>query len=285
MISFIQASSLGLLQGLTELFPISSLGHSVILPPLLHWQLNEKDPFFLTFLVGTHVATALVLFLFFLADWRRLIAGFFRSLKNRTLAGDNDAKLIWLIIVGTIPAGLLGLMFEKPLGTLFASPKAAAAFLILNGLMFLGGEYLRRRQAKTTPTTIDSDSRLAQLSFKQSAIIGTMQSIALFPGFSRTGASIVGGLIAGLSHEDSARFSFLLATPIIAAAGLLKLPHLFSAAGRQFLFPTFIGAICAAAAAWFAVTFLTKYFKTKTLVPFAIYCLTLGIFASLYLGF
>ena len=284
MISSIQAIILGLLQGLTELFPISSLGHSVILPGLLHWNLNQEDPFFLTFLVGTHFATALVLFIFFWSDWRRLIAAFFRSLQKWQLVGDSDAKLIWLLIVGTIPAGLLGLIFEKPLRTLFASPKAAAAFLILNGLMFVGGEYLRRRQTVTT-TSGDIDTRLAQLSFKQSAVIGTMQSLALFPGFSRTGATIVGGLIAGLSHEDSARFSFLLATPIIGAAALLKLPHLFSAAGQQFLAPTLIGAVCAAIAAWFAVTFLTKYFKTKTLIPFAIYCLALGIFASLTLGF
>jgi undecaprenyl-diphosphatase len=176
-------------------------------------------------------------------------------------------------------------MFEKPLRAFFASPRAAAAFLILNGLMFIGGEYLRRRQRIQLDTSTDSDTRLSKLSFTQSIVIGTMQCLALFPGFSRTGATIVGGIVAGLTHEDSVRFSFLLATPIIGAAALLKLPHLFTAEGQHVIMPTILGSIAAAGAAWFAVTFLTKYFKTKTLVPFAIYCLILGSLASLSLNF
>jgi len=274
MISYAQAAILGLLQGISELFPISSLGHSVIFPSLVGWHINQNDPLFLTFLVGTHLATALVLFVYFWPEWRRLLAGFFRSLVAREIkANDPDARLIWLLIVGTIPAGILGLLFEEPLKAFFASPRTAALFLFLNGVMLLGAEWLRRRK-----------QRMAQLSWPQAVGVGTAQAIALLPGFSRTGATIAGGLLVGLSHEDAVRFSFLLATPIIGAAAVLKLPELLTAQGHLFIGPTLVGALAAGIAAYFAVKFLTNYFQTNKLTPFAVYCILMGLAASLYLG-
>lgn len=281
MISVTQAIILGLLQGISELFPISSLGHSVILPGLLGWNIHQNDPYFLDFVVATHFATALVLFIFFWKDWMRIITGILKSLMEREIKGV-DAKLGWLLVVGTIPAGILGLIFQDPLRNLFASPKIAAFILILNGLLLLGGELLRRKSKESNDLT-HSDERISHLSWFQTLKVGTLQSIALFPGFSRTGATLVGSLIAGLSHEDSLRFSFLLATPIIGAAALLKLPDLFSS-HRDILGPAFLGALSAALSAVFAVKFLVRYFKTNTLIPFAIYCIVAGLLSSLILA-
>lgn len=287
MISNFQAIILGLLQGISELFPISSLGHSVIFPQLLGWDIHQNDPFFLDFLVGTHFATALVLFIFFRKDWFLIISGTLNSLINREIQPeDTYAKLGWLLIVGTIPAGLLGLLFEDSLRAFFASARSAAFFLILNGLILFLAEYLRRK-AKEESSLDDSDKRLSQLSWSNSLKIGLAQAIALIPGFSRTGSSMVGGLLVGLSHEDAARFSFLLATPIIGAAALLKLPELFlfNPVNQQLIIATLIGAICSAISAFIAVKFLVKYFQTQTLMPFAIYCLGVGTLVSLLLYF
>ncbi len=276
MITPVQAIILGLLQGISELFPISSLGHSVILPRLLGWNIHQNDPFFIVFLVATHFATATVLFIFFWKDWQQIIAGIFRSLKIREIKStDTNAKLGWLLIVGTIPAGILGLLFEDALRGFFASAQSAAAFLFLNGLLLFSGEFLRRRSK-------EEDGKIAQLSFFQAVKVGLLQSIALIPGFSRTGATLVGSLLSGLSHEDSLRFSFLLATPIIGAAALLKLPDLLSYGDKSLLLSALLGALSAAVSAYFTVKFLIKYFQTKTLIPFAIYCLLVGGGISLY---
>jgi undecaprenyl-diphosphatase len=281
MITTFQAIVLGILQGISELFPISSLGHSVILPRLLGWPIHQQDNFFLTFLIGTHFATALVLFFFFWKDWVKIIAGVVCSLKNREIGpNDADAKLGWLLIVATIPAGILGLLFEDQLRATFVTPQSAAFFLFLNGFLLLGAEYLRRKKAGQ-PKEKDSDARIANLTFKQATIVGSLQAMALIPGFSRTGASIAGGLLVGLSHEDAARYSFLLATPIIGAAALLKLPDLASSKGQVILVPTLVGAFFAAIFAYLAVRFLTKYFETQKLTPFALYCLGTGLTTSL----
>ncbi len=282
MISPLQAIILGLLQGVSELFPISSLGHSVVLPRLLGWNIHQNDPFFLTFLVATHFATALVLLSFFWNDWVLIISGIFRSLKEREIKqSDSYAKLGWLLIIGTIPAGVLGLLFEDSLRSFFASAQSAAFFLTLNGVLLLAGEILRRRTREKFDLT-HSDERVAKISWSQAIKVGLLQSIALIPGFSRTGATIVGSLLVGLSHEDSLRFSFLLATPIIGAAALLKLPELLSYGDQGILLSALIGAFAAAISAYFTVRFLIKYFKTKTLIPFALYCLTAGVLISLY---
>jgi len=277
MLSFVQAIILGILQGISELFPISSLGHSIILPTLLGWNIDQKANYFLTFLIATHFATAAVLFFFYLGDWGRIIGGIPRSIVRRSLDGDTDAKLGWLLVIGTLPAGALGLIFQKHLQELFASPRYAAAFLTLNGLLLFGAELLRKK-AKRAAAIRDPDERIAaEVSWWQAAKIGLAQVLALLPGFSRTGSTIAGGLLVGLAHEDAMRFSFLLATPIIGAAALLKLPGLFKSRDAAAIETALIGAVCAAVASYLAVKFLTRYFKTRTLTPFGIYCLLVGI--------
>ena len=278
-ISYFQGAILGLLQGVTELFPISSLGHSVILPSLFGWNIHQNDPYFLSFLVATHLATAIVLLLFFWRDWVRIIKGLGRSLRDRQVA-DADAKLGWLLVVGTIPVGILGLTHEHALRKLFASPLSASIFLILNGVMLFGAELLRRR-AKVTAE--EDDVRIAEtVSYKQSAIVGGAQAIALIPGFSRSGASMGGGLLVGLSHKDAARFAFLLATPAIGAAALLKLPELLGSQGNGVRGQALVASLCAALTAWLAVRFLMRYFETRTLIPFAVWCLAFGSACAIY---
>ena len=294
LISYFQAIVIGLIQGITELFPISSLGHAVILPKLFGWDLGQDKPYFLAFLVATHLATALVLFIFFLPEWIRILKGLGRSIRDREIApGDPDARLAWLLVVGTIPAGLIGLLFEHKLRSLFASPKAAAVFLVVNGLILFAAEYLRRRAPgaeerareleKRPEAAVDRDAekRLATLGFREAVGVGTAQAAALFPGISRAGVTIGGGLFVGLTHEDAARYAFLLATPIIGAAALLKLPDLVGHQGDGVRGQALVGAVCAGAAAWFAIKFLMRYFQTNTLTPFAVYCLVAGVAALL----
>ncbi len=285
-ITYFQAIVLGLLQGFSELFPISSLGHSVILPKLLGWNIHQNDAYFITFLIATHLATAIVLFIFFFQDWMRIFAGMWRSLVDRQIAPDNhDAKLGWLLVVGTVPAGLLGLLFQDSLRTVFASAQSAAFFLMLNGVMLYGAERLRRRAPVVeTSDPLASDERISgTTSYRDAVGIGAAQAIALIPGFSRSGASMAGGLLTGLSNEDAARFSFLLATPIIGAAALLKLPDLFGATGDGVRGQALAASLCSALTAWFSVRFLVKYFETNRLTPFAIYCFVAGLASSIYL--
>jgi len=277
MITLVQAVIIGLLQGITELFPISSLGHSVILPKLLGWNLHQGDAFFLTFLVATHLATAMVLLLFFWRDWLGIVKGLGRSLAKRYIAPDDYyAKLGWLLVIGTIPAGILGLLLQEKLQMLFASPKTAAFFLILNGLVLYGAEILRQR-APIDLSEARVNERLSRLTFGQAFKVGISQIISLIPGFSRSGSTMAGSLLVGLSNEDAARFSFLLATPIIGAAAVLKLPELFLPQNHSLLGPAIAGALAAAAAAYFSVKFLLKFFHTNRLTPFAVYCFAGGI--------
>jgi undecaprenyl-diphosphatase len=284
LISYSQAVILGLLQGVSELFPVSSLGHSVILPRLLGWNIHQNDAYFITFLVATHLATALVLLGFFWRDWVRIVTGIVRSLRERQIRPDDvDAKLGWLLVVGTIPAGILGLLLEHKLRHAFASPRSAAFFLMLNGFLLFGAELLRRRAPQTSE---DDDARIArQVGWRDSTLVGTAQAIALVPGFSRSGATMGGGLIVGLSHKDAARFAFLLATPIIGAAAVLKLPELFGHQGDGVRGQALVGALCAAVTAYLAVRFLMRYFETNTLTPFALYCFLAGAGALAYFLF
>jgi undecaprenyl-diphosphatase len=282
VISYGQAVVLGLLQGFSELFPISSLGHSVILPKLLGWNIHQNDSFFLTFLVATHVATALVLLGFFWRDWVRILRGLGRSLRDRGVAADDgDAKLGWLLVVGTIPAGILGLLLEHKLRSIFASPQSAAIFLFLNGFLLYGAELLRRRAPQAEHG--DPDGRIARrIDYRGAFGVGAAQALALIPGFSRSGATMGGGLLIGLSNEDAARFAFLLATPIIGAAGALKLPELVGSQGNGVRGPALVGAVCAAVTAYLSVRFLMRFFETNRLTPFAIYCALAGAAASIY---
>jgi undecaprenyl-diphosphatase len=275
-ISYLQAAILGLLQGAAELFPISSLGHSVVLPRLMGWNIHQNDDAFLTFLVATHLATALVLLAFFRRDWARIVRGLWRSLREREIR-DADAKLGWLLVIGTVPAGLLGLLLEHPLRRVFASPQSAAVFLMLNGVMLFGAEALRRRAVGRDPLLPDADARIAaRTTWREALGIGAAQALALLPGLSRSGATMGGGLVAGLSNEDAARFAFLLATPIIGAAAALKLPDLLGPQGDGVRGPALLGALCAAGAAYLAITFLMRFFQTNRLTPFAVYCLVVG---------
>jgi undecaprenyl-diphosphatase len=284
MLSYFQAAILGLLQGITELFPISSLGHSILLPALLGWSIDQNAGYFLSFLVATHFATATVLFFLYWSDWLRIISGIFRSISERSIAANPDAKLGWLLVVGTVPAGIIGLAFQKQVQKLFTSPSYVAGFLALNGVLLFGAELLRTRADSGRSIIADADERIAmEVSWWQSASVGVMQVLALLPGFSRTGSTLAGGLMAGLAHEDALRFSFLLATPIIAAAAALKLPVLFASRNVQSIEAALLGAISAALASYFSVKFLTRYFKTRTLTPFAVYCLLFGVFSLLLL--
>jgi len=273
---------LGLLQGFSELFPISSLGHSVILPRLLGWNIHQNDSYFITFLVATHLATALVLLGFFWRDWVRIVHGLGRSLREREIAPDDaDAKLGWLLVVGTIPAGILGLLLEHKLRTVFASALSASIFLMVNGLILFAAEALRRRAPE--PEHGEPDARIARrVAWREAFAVGAAQATALIPGISRSGVTMAGGLVVGLSNEDAARFAFLLATPIIGAAAALKLPELFGSQGNGVRGPAFVAALCAALTAYLSVRFLMRFFKTNRLTPFAAYCLAAGLACTLY---
>jgi undecaprenyl-diphosphatase len=285
---------LGLLQGVAELFPISSLGHTVIIPGLLGWGNLTTQESFLPIVVTLHLGTALALLTFYLRDWLALVRAFFKTARTGRLDADPQGRTIWLIIVGTIPVGLLGLILEKPIKSAFFSvawPVLPAAFLFLNGAILLLGERLRQRQE---PQGLDRAKqeqlfgRIEDLSFVQAFFIGLAQALALLPGISRSGVSMVAGMQAKLSHEEALRFAFLLATPVIGAAALLEVPKL-AHAGTTTLVAAAVGGLVAALAAFLSVRFLTRYFQVGRLTPFAYYCLGAGflsfaIFAPISLG-
>lgn len=282
-ISYFQGIVLGLLQGFSELFPISSLGHAVVTPRLLGWNIHQNDKFFLAFLVAVHLATAIVLLGFFWKDWVRVFRGLGRSLRDREVT-DPDARLGWLLVVGTIPAGILGLLLQDPLRKVFASAESAAIFLFINGLLLFGFERLRRRAPGAPEGESDIDNRIAQrVSWRQAVGVGAAQALALVPGISRSGVTMGGGLLVGLNNEDSAKFAFLLATPIIGAAAALKIPELFGKTGNGVRGPALVAALCAAVTAYLAIRFLMRFFETNRLTPFAIYCTVAG--AAMAIGF
>jgi len=294
-LTYFQAIVIGILQGVTELFPISSLGHSVLVPELLGWDKlvtgqSADESFFLAFLVGLHVATAIALLIFFRRDWAEVIAGFFSSLRKRAI--DTPAeRMAWLLIVGTIPVGIVGLVFEHELRTIFAKPTAAAIFLTINGLILFAGERLRRR-AEVRQLVLthehhadpgnDVGRDLDTLKLSEGVLVGSSQILALFAGISRSGVTMVAGLLRGLDHEDAMRFSFMLATPIILAAGVYKLPDLLGHNGDQVRGQVLVGSIAAGIAAYLSVRFLERYFRTRTLTPFAVYCVVIGVAMIVY---
>ena len=299
-LNFFQAIVIGFVQGVTELFPVSSLGHSVLVPALVggSWsdlvtqQKADSSPY-LAFIVALHVATAFALLCFFWRDWVRIIGGFVSSLRNRRVETVHE-RLAWLLIITTIPAGILGLAFEKALRSVFAKPEAAAIFLTLNGVLLFVGERLRRRSVarvaatESAATAVDplhdpehdpeNDAAIVQrVSIRDAGVIGVFQSLALLAGISRSGITMVAGLLRGLDHEQAVRFSFLLATPIILAAGLFKVPTLMGSVGDGIRGQALAGAAAAFVAALISTKFLVRWFKTRTLTPFAWYC---GIFGA-----
>jgi undecaprenyl-diphosphatase len=338
-LTYPEAIVVGLLQGVTELFPVSSLGHSVLIPALIggRWARDlsltaDKSPY-LTFLVAVHVATAIALVIFFRRDWVRIVVGLFTSVRDRRIS-NPDQRLAWLLLVATVPVGIAGVALDHAVRTSLGKPVPASVFLILNGAVLATVERLRRRANPTaTPratrwamrrgpvpvasppglrqrgqvhaasgyraggdpdidgtggrgvsaghghdadAAVASDHRLAQQSWAQGLFVGAAQILALFPGISRSGATMAAGLLRGLSHEDAARFAFLLATPVIAGAGLLKLPELAGPTGHSILGQVLVGSLVAGIAAYLSLRFLTRYFETRTLNPFAIYCLIAG---------
>jgi undecaprenyl-diphosphatase len=341
-LTYLEAIVVGALQGATELFPVSSLGHSVLLPALVggSWaaDLNVSAPEspYLAFIVGLHVATALALLLYFWRDWVRIITGLFTSIRYRRVS-NVDERLAWMIIIATIPVGIAGLALEHTFRTVLGRPVPAAIFLILNGGILYGAERLRRRAAARAtlppaPALVDrsgtaavfasssasvepgvppgtvapdaatsdavapdadavassdavaSDARVAARPLRQTTLIGAAQILALLPGISRSGVTMAAGLRSGLSHEDSARFAFLLATPVILAAGALKVPDLFGPLGHGIHGQVLAGSVASFGCAYLAVRFLTRYFETRTLTPFAIYCVAAGAVSLAWLG-
>jgi undecaprenyl-diphosphatase len=326
--SYLQAIVIAFVQGVTELFPVSSLGHSVLVPAWLggSWQTlvtqssqaTSESSFYLAYIVALHCATALALLWFFRLDWVRIVRGFLRSAariarERRFSAVDSDERLAWLIVVATVPVGITGLALEHTFRTIFAKPEAAAAFLFANGLILLAGERARRRAAPPVAVAVAepvlvgvgagsasgdeprprtatsagrsaddilaataSDIRISRISYRDSMTVGLLQVLALLPGISRSGVTMVGGLWRGLDHEDAARFAFLLATPVILAAGVLKLPSLFGSAGDHIRGQAVVGSLLCGVTAYFTVRFLVRYFETRTLTPFAVYSLVAG---------
>lgn len=290
MLTFLQAIVLGLLQGVTELFPISSLGHTVLGAWVLNWNgilagEASGESFFLSFLVAMHVATALALLFFYRRVWLRIIKGFFGSLGKRRI--DNaDARLAWLLLFATIPAGLIGIVFEHHLRTQFAKPLSAIIFLFINGcILLLGDHYQRRHHQKLGEQSLSETTRQisGKLTFTRAGLIGVAQIGALFAGISRSGITMVSGMYSGLNTEDAARFSFLLATPIILGAGVYKLPDFFSNLDAGVRGQILVGAVVSGIAAYLSVRFLDKYFQNKSLRPFGLYCIGISI-ALLVLG-
>ena len=287
-LTYFQAVIMGLVQGLTELFPVSSLGHGVLVPALLGWHnlvnsQSQSESFFLVFLVGLHVGTAVGLIVYYRATWFALFRGLFRQLGDvprngirslwrlNTPETDANYRLLFVLALGSIPVGIAGVLLERKLRVLFDKPLAAAAFLCVNGVILLVGERLRRNVGRHARF-----KRIAAMTPLNALVIGSSQIFALFAGISRSGVTMVTGLSSGLDHEESANFAFLLATPVILMAGLYKLPSLMGSLGDGVRTQTLVGALCAMVAAYIAVNFLAKWFTTRNLVPFGIYSLVVG---------
>lgn len=266
----VHAVLIAILQGATELFPVSSLGHAVVLPALVNWAIDQRSPEFLPFLVLLHLGTAVALLAYFWRDWLALALGVLGlSGAERT---RESRRVFMLIVIATIPAVIIGFALEKFVRGLFGSPVVAASFLIVNGVMLLAAERLRTRVADARP--------MAALGVMDALVIGFWQCLALIPGISRSGATIVGGLLRGVDHAGSAHFSFLIATPIIIGATVLEVPHLLHESVPPGVFQTAaIAALVAGVVAWLSTAFLMRYFRQHEQVglnPFGIYCIAFG---------
>jgi undecaprenyl-diphosphatase len=327
-LTYLEAAVVGLIQGVSELFPVSSLGHNVLIPALIggSWEQDlsvarASSPY-LAFIVGMHVATAIALLIYFWRDWIRIIGGFLTSIRHREVR-TRDQKLAWMIILATIPVGLVGLVAEHPFREIFGKPILAAVFLIVNGVILYCGEKFRPRASiladqqvladqeqaaeregalvaagssahshasghqavrrEEIALAIQADERLARIGYGQAVLVGSAQILALLAGISRSGVTMVAGMTRGLSREDAARFAFLLATPVILAAGVLKIPDLLGPLGNGIHGQILVGSLLSGIGAYLSVRFLVRYFQTRTLTPFAIYCVLLGLGSIIYL--
>jgi undecaprenyl-diphosphatase len=290
-LSYFQAVVLGALQGVTELFPISSLGHTVLFPTLFGWNKlvdaqSESESFWLALVVMLHVGSALGLLAYFWHDWVEIVRAFFHTLGTRRVKTSTE-RLAWLIVVASIPAGILGLALEHELRTITAKPELAAIFLMVNGCVLFAAERFRRRAAVRELAVRegakpDGGRELATLEYREALVIGAAQTTALVAGISRDGVTMGAGLARGMDHSDSARFAFLLATPVILAAGVFKLPDLLGHNGDGIRGQAVVACATAAVVAYFTVAFLVRYFKTRTLIPFAVYCLVFGFAMVIY---
>ena len=363
-LTYLEAAVVGLIQGVSELFPVSSLGHNVLIPALIggSWEADldvaSPESPYLAFIVGLHVATALALLAYFWRDWVRIIGGFFSSIRDRRVE-TVDQRLAWMIVLATIPVGLVGLVAEHPFRLLFGKPIVAAVFLAVNGLILIAGERYRSRAsvaadarvaatrevagreaelvaagsvaagsraagsraagraglgqavpglgglrqaepgrpahartsrarsaARARPSTeILADRRLSVMGYGKAIVVGSAQILALLAGISRDGVTMVAGMARGLSREDAVRFAFLLSTPVILAAGVLKIPDLFGPLGNGIRGQILLGSVLSGVGAYAAVRFLVRYLRTRTLTPFGVYCLLAGLACVVYLGF
>jgi undecaprenyl-diphosphatase len=288
-VTLLQALFMGLLQGATELFPVSSLGHAVLVPSLLHWSFKQSDSSFVPFLVLLHLGTATALLILYRSQWVSIIRGFFTAAFRGSITSDSE-RLAMLLMTGTLPAAVLGVFLESHIKALFASPVAAAAFLVVNGGVMLAAELLRRRAERLAAlenrTRAEQEERFtdaAHISFVAAAIVGACQALAFIPGISRSGVTIAGGLMAGLRHTEAARFSFLLATPTILGAGLLEVPQLFA---RSVPVTEYVlAALLSGIAAYASARFLLSYFRSGRLDPYGWYCIAAGLIALALLTF
>jgi undecaprenyl-diphosphatase len=355
-LTFLEAAVVGLIQGVSELFPVSSLGHNVLIPALLGGQwaadldVSKPESPYLAFIVGLHVATAIALLVYFWRDWVRIAGGFASSVRERRVE-TADQRLAWMIVLATIPVGLVGLVAEHPFRLIFGKPVVAGAFLAVNGVILIAGERFRRqasldadariaagrrlepvaaggRMAPATaaatatasvgpglaayapavaapagaapagalgaapgaasgtapPAEIMADRRLSAMGYGRAIVIGSAQILALLAGISRDGVTMVAGMRRGLAREDAARFAFLLSTPVILAAGVLKIPDLFGPLGNGIRGQILLGSVLSGLGAYAAIRFLVRYLRTRSLVPFGLYCLAAGLASVIYLG-
>lgn len=271
--TFAQAILLAILQGVSELFPVSSLGHAVLVPALLRWSIDRASPTFLAFIVVLHLGTAVALLIYYRREWYAIIRAMIGSIVRGKLSGEPSEHLGWLLVVGSVPVGILGVFLERAMRALLGAPITVAIFLTCNGFIMFLGEHLRNRQLAggRTYKTLD------EIGWREAVFVGFSQALALFPGISRSGSSIVAGLLVDLNHLQAARFAFLLATPIIGAAGLLEIPELFAPGVELTLVESIVGGILAAITAYLSVAFLERYFKTNDLRPFGWYSLAAGV--------
>jgi undecaprenyl-diphosphatase len=309
-----QALALGALQGVAELFPISSLAQTILIPALLGWNLNQKDSNFLSFVVALHLATALALLIFFWKDWRKVVMAFLGCFTRGKLVYDRESKFAWLLVAGTVIVGAIGYAGEKKLRSFFEDPAMTwivAVILVGNGFVMLLADIMKLRILNKPPTEMEHAPDLAMhaalvgrpvslkspskgaapeirkhaedLSFPEATAVGAAQTLALLPGISRSGVTIIGGLFAGLTYEEASRFAFMLATPVIGLAALLKVPALFKPDAKPILHLAIYGSIVSFIAAYLSVRFLMKYFHNNRLAPFGYFCIVFGVAAAIYL--